>query len=92
VLHGERIATDGAVRLNPTPEQWDPVPAFVGRARGTEPNQIVVRSTYKDQNLAYRVKVTAEGDGFRIAVDLDQPLPAAFAGKAGFNLDFLPTS
>ncbi len=92
VLHGERIATDGAVRLNPTPEQWDPVPAFVGRTRGTEPNQIVVRSTYKDQNLAYRVKVTAEGDGFRIAVDLDQPLPAALAGKAGFNLDFLPTS
>ncbi len=75
VLHGERIATDGAVRLNPTPEQWDPVPAFVGRTRGTEPNQIVVRSTYKDQNLAYRVKVTAEGDGFRIAVDLDQRCP-----------------
>ena len=39
VLHGERIATDGAVRLNRTPEQWDPVPAFVSRTRGAEPNQ-----------------------------------------------------
>ncbi len=68
-----------------------PVPAFVSRTRGTEPNQIIVRSAYKDQKLAYRVKVTAEGDGFRIAVDLDQPLPAALVGKAGFNLDFLPT-
>ena len=92
VLHGDRIATDGAVRLDRTPEQWAPVPAFISRTRGTEPNQVVVRSTYKDVNLTYNVKVTAEGDGFRIAVDLDQPLPASLAGKAGFNLDFLPTA
>ncbi|WP_235529839.1 glycoside hydrolase family 9 protein [Sphingomonas sp. Leaf242] len=92
VLHGNRLATDGAVRLDPTPEQWARVPAFVSRTTGSEPNQIVVRSTYKDVNLAYAVKVTTEGDGFRIAVDLDQPLPASLAGKAGFNLDFLPTA
>lgn len=92
VLHGERIATDGAVRLDKTPEQWAPVPAFISRTRGAEPNQIVVRSAYKDQNLSYAVKVTAEGDGFRISVDLDQPLPAALEGKAGFNLDFLPSA
>jgi len=92
VLHGERIATDGAVRLDNTPEQWARVPAFVGRSVGPEPDQIQVRSAYKDVNLSYTVKVTPEGDGFRIAVDLDQPLPAALAGKAGFNLDFLPTS
>ena len=29
---------------------------------------------------------------FAIAVDLDQPLPQSLAGKAGFNLDFLPTT
>ncbi len=92
IMHGERVATDGAVRLNAAPVQWDPVPAFVSRTRGSEPNQIVVRAAYKAQGLSYQVKVTAEGDGFRIAVDLDQPLPAALAGKAGFNLDFLPTS
>lgn len=92
VLHGDRIATDGAVRLDNTPEQWARVPAFVSRTRGTEPNQIVVRSSYKDVKLDYAVKVTAEGDGFRIAVDLDRPLPAALAGKAGFNLDFLPST
>ena len=92
ILHGNRIATDGAVRLDKTPEQWAPVPAFVSRTRGTEPNQLVVRSTYKDVKLDYTVKITAEGDGFRIAVDLDRPLPAALAGKAGFNLDFLPSA
>lgn len=92
VLHGDRIATDGAVRLDNTPEQWARVPAFVSRTRGTEPNQLVVRSSYKDAALDYSVRVTAEGEGFRISVDLDRPLPAALVGKAGFNLDFLPSA
>jgi endoglucanase len=92
VLHGDRIATDGAVRLNPTPEQWSPVPTFIDRTVGPEPNQVIVRSSYPEVGLSYRVKVTAEGEGFRIAVDLDRPLPQSLAGKAGFNLDFLPTA
>jgi hypothetical protein len=92
VLHGNRIATDGAVRLDATPEQWARVPAFLSRTLGSEPNQILVRSAYKDAGLTYTVKVTAEGEGFRIAVDLDQPLPQNLVGKAGFNLDFLPTT
>lgn len=92
ILHGDRIATDGAVRLNAVPEQWDPVPAFVSRTLGNEPDQVVVRSNYAAVDLSYQVKVTAEPGGFRIAVDLDKPLPASLAGKAGFNLDFIPTA
>jgi endoglucanase len=38
ILHGERIATDGEVRLQPTPEQWDPVPEFSERRRGPVAN------------------------------------------------------
>ena len=92
VLHGERIATDGEVRLNPTPEQWDPVPAFGSRVRGTQPNQLVVASSYPALGFSYHVVVTAEGDGFRVAVDVDKPLPQNLVGKAGFSLDFLPTA
>lgn len=78
VLHGERIATDGAVRLDKTPEQWAPVPAFLGRSVDRATNTVTVRSAYKAQDLGYRVRVTPEGAGaFRIAVDLDRPLPAA---------------
>ena len=90
VLHGDRIATDGEVRLSPTPEQWDPVPTFVKRERG--PGQLIVTSAYPDFSLNYRLVITPEGQGFRVAVDLDKPLPDALAGKAGFNLDFLPTA
>src|SRR6185437_12659263 len=33
IQHDNRIATDGDVRLMPTPEQWDPVPHFKQRSR-----------------------------------------------------------
>lgn len=92
VLHGERIATDGEVRLSPTPEQWDPVPALVSRKRGAAPNQLIVSSGYDDIHFAYRLEVTAEGSGFRVAVILDKPLPPDLVDKAGFNLDFLPSA
>jgi endoglucanase len=92
IQHGERIATDGEVRLEPTPEQWDPVPAFRERRRGALPDQLIAFSGYPDRSLSYRLEITAEGEGFRVAVNLDQPLPNELVGKAGFNLDFLPTA
>ncbi len=92
ILHGERIATDGEVRLTPTPEQWDPVPKLSARRRGAAPDQLIAFSGYPDVSLSYRLEITAEGQGFRVAVHLDRPLPAALVGKAGFNLDFLPTA
>src|SRR5277367_2686101 len=48
IQHGERIATDGEVRLLPTPEQWDPVPKFAGRKRGAVPDQLIATSGYPD--------------------------------------------
>jgi endoglucanase len=92
ILHGERIATGGEIRLQPTPEQWDPVPLFAARTHGPLANQLIAASGYPDLNLSYRLEVTAEGEGFRVAVNLDHPLPASLVGKAGFNLEFLPTA
>jgi len=92
ILHGERIATDGEVRLLPTPEQWDAIPQFKEREHGSIPDQLIAYSGYPEKSLTYRIEVTAEGQGFRVAVHLDKPLPAELIGTAGFNLDFLPTS
>jgi endoglucanase len=92
IQHGERIATDGEVRLEPTPEQWDPVPTLAARARGPVPDQMICASGYPDLGLSYRLEVTAEGEGFRVAVHLDKPLPPQLVGEVGFNLDFLPTA
>src|SRR5271168_2201108 len=60
ILHGERIATDGEVRLLPAPEQWDSVPKFTRRQRGAAPDQLIAYSGYPDQDLSYRIEVTAE--------------------------------
>jgi hypothetical protein len=92
ILHGERVATDGEVRLLSAPEQWDSVPKFTGRKRGAGADQLVAYSGYPDLKLSYRIEVTAETEGFLIAVHLDHPLPQNLIGKAGFNLDFLPTA
>jgi endoglucanase len=92
ILHGERIATDGEVRLLPTPEQWDAVPKFTERKPGASADQLVAYSGYPALELRYRIEVTAEAQGFRIAVHLDHELPPSLVGKAGFNLDFLPTA
>jgi endoglucanase len=92
ILHGERIATDGEVRLTAAPEQWDPVPTLTARKRGAAPDQLIAWSGYPELSFSYRLEVTAEGEGVRVAVHLDHPLPPSLAGKAGFNLDFLPTA
>ncbi len=90
ILHDDRIATDGDVRLMPTPEQWDPVPHFKERKRTG--NGLTAFCDYPEQKVSYRLEVQPEGDGFRVAVHLDQPLPASLVGKAGFNLDFDPSA
>ncbi len=92
ILHEQRIATNGDVRLSPTPAQWDPIPHFKERKRGPSANELSAFCTYADRGLSYHVDVQPEADGFRVTVQLDQPLPAALVGKAGFNLEFLPTA
>ncbi len=92
VFHEQRIATNGDVRLSPTPAQWDPIPEFKSRTRGSAPNQIIASCAYPDRGLSYHIDVQAEDAGFRISVQLDQPLPQALVGKAGFNLEFLPSA
>src|SRR5579872_864261 len=91
ILHDQRIATGGDLRLSPTPTQWDPIPDFKARKRGAAQDEVAAICSYPDQDLNYRVDIRPEPGGFRVAVQLDQPLPAALAGKAGFNLEFLPS-
>jgi endoglucanase len=46
---------------------------------------------YPDLDLDYTVSVTPEhGTSFRITVDLAEPLPAEWVGRAGFNLELFP--
>ncbi|HVO11831.1 MAG TPA: glycoside hydrolase family 9 protein [Vicinamibacteria bacterium] len=106
IQNGQRVATNGELRLDRTPGQWQPIPKVIGRRtvdRAT--GEISVRMAYPDESrdrkgfnpivypdlrFAYTVRVRPEGQGFRILVDLDQPLPDAWIGTVGFNLELFP--
>jgi len=108
ILNGQRTATNGDLRLEPTPGQWQPTPKTGKRTVDNELQEIRVHLQYPDEknnrqglnpvdypdlNLGYTVHVVAAGgSAFRIVVDLDAPLPAAWVGKVGFNLELFPGS
>jgi endoglucanase len=92
ILHEQRIATNGDVRLSATPEQWDPIPEIKERKRGPAENELTAYCAYPGRDLSYHIDIRPEEGGFRVAVELDQPVSAALAGKAGFNLEFLPST
>jgi endoglucanase len=91
ILHGQRIATNGDVRLMPTPEQWDLVAQLKGRQPDRDKNRITANLSFPDFQMDYTVEVTAEPGDVRVSVNLDKPLPDKLAGRAGFNLEFLPS-
>jgi len=92
IHHGVRTATGGAVRLEPTPEQWDLIPVLENRSVDHGRSTIEAGLGYKEYNFHSRVQVTAKDKGVEISVYLDQPLPEKLVGNAGFNLEFLPAA
>ncbi|MFB0504978.1 MAG: glycoside hydrolase, partial [Candidatus Bathyarchaeia archaeon] len=90
IQHGERVATNGDLRLEPTPGQWAPLPKVGKRETDAEKGIVEVSQSYPDYNLDYTVRVQADGDSLRICVDLDRPLPPELVGKASFNLELFP--
>ncbi|HLJ51543.1 MAG TPA: glycoside hydrolase family 9 protein [Bryobacteraceae bacterium] len=92
ILHGHRIATNGDVRLVPTPEQWDAVAQLKGRKADKEKNRLEAQLAFPDYQMDYRLEVAAEPGGVRVSINLDKPLPEKLAGRAGFNLEFLPSA
>jgi hypothetical protein len=105
IQNGQRVATNGDLRLEPTPGQWQPTPAAGQRQIDRVAQQISVRMSYPDESqdrkglnpigypnmkLSSVIRVRADGKSFRIIVDLDQPLPPEWVGKVGFNLELFP--
>lgn len=92
IQHEVRTATNGDVRLSPTPEQWDPIPEFIDRKIDRKNNSVEAFLKYSAYNFQYSVKAVIHKDGLLLSVNIDKPLPAELEGKAGFNLEFLPSA
>lgn len=105
IQNGFRVATNGDIRLEPTPGQWQPVPKVGKRVVDRAKSEISVRMEYPDPekdrkgfnpiiypdlHIAYTIRVRPDGEAFRIIVDFEQPVPEAWVGKVGFNMELFP--
>ncbi|HEX8336926.1 MAG TPA: cellulase N-terminal Ig-like domain-containing protein, partial [Pyrinomonadaceae bacterium] len=105
IQNGLRVATNGDLRLEPTPGQWEPVPKVGKRAVDRAAQTISVRMQYPDPEkdrrgfnpiiypdleLGYTLKVRPDGKSFRMSVDLDRPLPDEWVGRVGLNIELFP--
>lgn len=91
IHHGVRTATGGAVRLSNTPEQWDLVPTTTNRTVDREAQTIEITLRYEDYDFDSRIVAKPVGKAVELSVYLDKPVPQFLEGKAGFNLEFLPS-
>src|ERR1700744_4372379 len=91
ILHGQRIATNGDVRMMPTPEQWDLVATLKGRQADKANNRLAASLAFPSFDVSYSLEVVAEGGGVKVIITRDKPLPSTLVGRAGFNLEFLPS-
>ncbi|MBS2099680.1 glycoside hydrolase family 9 protein [Carboxylicivirga linearis] len=92
IHHGVRTSTGGAVRLQNTPEQWDLIPILIEKSVDKASKSIEFTLRYEDYDFDSKITVSPEGNGFQIVVSLDQPVPESLKGRAGFNLEFLPSA
>ena len=103
IMNGQRIATNGDIRMEATPGQWQPVPKQLSRK--VEDNRIITTLCYPDSSrhltgfnpmvypdyqFTYQVNVESQGKSIIVTVDLDKPVPDFLLGKVGFNLEFFP--
>ena len=105
IMHGNRVATNGDIRFEQTPGQWQAVPKQLDRKLDEENNTIVTKLAYPDEEqhlkgfnpliypdfeFEYEVKVKGEGNSVVVTVDLDRPIPEEFVGKMCFNMEMVP--
>lgn len=105
LMHGSRVATNGDLRFEQTPGQWQPVPRQKARVRNEKENTIVTTlgypdpaghltgfnpMIYPDYRFDYRVTVKGDGGSVIVTVDLNEPIPEEYVGKLCFDLELFP--
>ena len=105
IMHGNRIATNGDIRFEQTPGQWQPAPKQGKRDLNESANTISTSLSFPDSSrhlrafnpmiypdfqFNYTVHVKGEGATIVVTVDLDRPIPTKFSGKICFNMELFP--
>jgi len=90
IHHDQRIAANGNVWLEPTPGQWDAVAENGERMPDAGKNRVKIACEYPEAQLKYTIQIQAKGTEIHIQLDLEEPVPEAWLGKAGFHLELYP--
>ena len=105
VQHGNRVAANGDIRLEPTPGQWSPVPKLIKKNVNKKNGIIEVTLSYPDEEkngkgfnpitypdleFSYTIRTECAGNSIKLIVDLENPLPLHWVDKVGFNLELFP--
>jgi endoglucanase len=90
IQNGQRTATNGDLKLEPTPGQWSPIPKVGKRVVNKATHEISVRMEYPnpeinrkgfnpiiypDLNFAYNIRVLPVGNALKLSSTLINPAP-----------------
>ncbi len=92
IHHGDRVVTNGDIRLDNTPEQWDLIPTFIKREVDSLNGYINTYNSYPEYEFEYIIRGEAIEGGVAISIHIEEELPNALQGVAGFNLEFIPSA
>ena len=102
IQNGERVAANGDIRLKPdlpphaghgerrVDRTNNTITVAVGYVDSLRKKHRDFRWPYPEIDLNAEVKVIAEGNAFRIVVDLARPVPDKWIDKVGFHLELFP--
>jgi len=90
IQHGERIAANGFIRMQPVDGKRIPDPLGAMREIDSVNNVIKSVVSYEDFGFKYAIRIWPDGNSIRLAVDLDKPLPEKWEKKLTFDLNFFP--
>lgn len=91
IQHGERIATNGYIRLQRVEgQQLNPPDRGVIREADTINKVVTAKVNYTNPDFKYSVRIWPEGNDIKLAVDLEKPVPADWENKLSFEIEFYP--
>src|SRR3546814_674772 len=83
IQQGERIATNGDVRLSATPGQWDAIGRLVDRKIDAATGTVTATLEYPDYHFRYVIRTVPRGE----QIGLTQPAMSAALGRLRLMFD-----
>jgi|WetSurMetagenome_2_1015567.scaffolds.fasta_scaffold02003_2 endoglucanase len=90
IQHGERIAANGFIRMQPVDGKRIPEPVKALREIDSVNQVIKCIVSYEEFGFKYAIRIWPEGNSIRLAIDLDKPLPKEWEKKLSFEIEFYP--